>query len=246
MAPVTLRHEPKVRGVLAIGAARLWQSLAARWIVCDFPGAQKNKAADVVYRQRPCLAPDIEIGLRHPVNYSLPWNRMAECEAVHKAELKLGLAALPTKKPANRPARSRDLCSALARLALLATGAAVNLLAVRFAHRRRRTPTSVHWQRIAAGRRSIPSGCRPVRRAFWCRPAGRRAAAAPSATGPAPPAAGRSIPAGWPPSPWSFRRAVRMPARRGPAAAGRTRHGRAPARCRYRRATSRLSRCRAP
>ena len=44
---------------------------------------QKNKVADVIYRQRPCLAPDIEIGSRRPVNLIMPRNNDCICEAVH-------------------------------------------------------------------------------------------------------------------------------------------------------------------
>ena len=73
---------------------------------------------------------------------------------------------------------------------------------------------------------------RPARRAAWSRPAGRQEGALRFATGPEPPAAGRSIPAGSLPNPWSSRPAARRPVPSGPAIGGQQRRGPVPGSCR--------------
>src|SRR5204863_1533116 len=51
--------------------------------------AQKTRPPAQYNAKRPCQPPDIEIGLRHPVNPTLPQQYPGECDPVHNWPKKL-------------------------------------------------------------------------------------------------------------------------------------------------------------
>jgi len=63
-------------------------------------GIKRNKAADAIYRQATLPAPEIKIGYRLPVNYTMPRISAGKCEPVHKRHQKneAGRPGLPKKR----------------------------------------------------------------------------------------------------------------------------------------------------
>ena len=173
-------------------------------------------------------APEIKIGSRLPVNYSMPRNRTGICEPVHKVLKKILGEVAPSIPAVLAGLRALDLdhagpCAAraLARRRCCGLGG-----------RRAGKGLPQAVDRFGQGRDLL-------RQTAWCRTAARPAGGVPSTTGPAPPAAGRWIPAGSLPGPWSSRPVARRLARCAPAARARRPRGRVREHVRYRCATMR-------
>ena len=189
----------------------------------------------------PC--PDIEIGLRRPVNYRVHGRGASQCDPFHNRHKKVAAGSLRRRGTAQCPA------SGLPR-----TGNGVSVAIGRVCDAWRCIligsscfVSSADWMLRETGRsRKTAEGCRSRRRglqlaptAAWHPFAGLQKRALASATDPEQPATGRSTPAGTHPGPSFSPRAVRRRGRLGPVPDGRLRSDPARAKSPNKRAIAR-------